>query len=212
MAIKYLVDGQRVLARRTIFATGVIWVFIVFWGLYGITTVSDFLGLLGPVQDGVSVVGGVVALIAFLIYVASIIIVGMWIHRAHANLRLAGYTWLEFTPGWAVGWFFVPIANLFKPFQAMRELWNISMGLEDSFAAEADHHLKLWWGAWISGNIIANVISRIPANGPNGPNLVFMIGNLAGIVLSVAAGWFLLSLIRGINDAQERLGIAETFT
>ena len=62
------------------------------------------------------IVAGVISFIALLV----------WIYASHRNLPALGATGLEFTPGWAVGWFFVPIANLFKPCQAIFEIWNSS--------------------------------------------------------------------------------------
>jgi hypothetical protein len=48
----------------------------------------------------------------------------MWQHRAHRRLRELGIQDLEFTPGWGVGWWFVPVANLFMPYKAVKELWR----------------------------------------------------------------------------------------
>jgi hypothetical protein len=45
----------------------------------------------------------------------------VWQHRVHARLRALTGAGLRFTPGWAVGWWFVPGANVYKPFQVMRE-------------------------------------------------------------------------------------------
>jgi hypothetical protein len=49
-----------------------------------------------------------------------------WIHRANRNARALGAEGMRFTPGWSVGWYFVPIMSLWKPFQAMREIWQAS--------------------------------------------------------------------------------------
>lgn len=85
------------------------------------------------------------ALIFFAVaMVASIVVVAMWIYRAHANLRAASIDGLEFSPGWAVGCYFIPIVNLFKPFQDMRELWNATHGQSDGLPA--DSRLTTWWG------------------------------------------------------------------
>ncbi len=44
----------------------------------------------------------------------------VWTHGCQRILsRLAGP--VRFTPGWAVGWWFVPFANFVKPYQVMRE-------------------------------------------------------------------------------------------
>jgi hypothetical protein len=52
---------------------------------------------------------------------AAFVLVGVWIYRANANAHALGGD-LSVSPGWAVGWFFVPIACLFKPYLAMRRL------------------------------------------------------------------------------------------
>ena len=105
-----------------------------------------------------------------LVFFVSVVIVALWIYRAHANLRDAGMDGLEYTPGWAVGWYFVPLANLIMPFQAMRELWNASRGEEYQFAGVAPYEVKVWWAAWIGGGILSTVGTRILSLGEGGPN------------------------------------------
>jgi hypothetical protein len=48
-----------------------------------------------------------------------------WIYRINNYLQVHSERKMEFTPGWAVLWFFIPIANLFKPYQVMREIWQM---------------------------------------------------------------------------------------
>ena len=31
---------------------------------------------------------------------------------------------MQYTPGWCVGWFFIPIANLVMPYIILKELWQ----------------------------------------------------------------------------------------
>jgi uncharacterized membrane protein YdcZ (DUF606 family) len=47
-----------------------------------------------------------------------------WQHRAHSELRDRVNPALEFTPGKAVGVWFIPFANLVLPYRAVRELWR----------------------------------------------------------------------------------------
>lgn len=54
------------------------------------------------------------------------ILFAVWLYRMNANLRQLSSKPMEFTPGWMIGWYFIPFANLFKPFQGMRELWQVS--------------------------------------------------------------------------------------
>ena len=48
----------------------------------------------------------------------------LWIYQAHANLPALGAKYLKHSPPWAVGWFFIPIFNLFRPVQVMEEIWK----------------------------------------------------------------------------------------
>src|SRR5947209_8456564 len=49
-----------------------------------------------------------------LLRLTTVVVFGMWIYRANHNVRALGARELRYTPGWAVGWFFVPILNLWK--------------------------------------------------------------------------------------------------
>ncbi len=46
--------------------------------------------------------------IYFVVFLTSAIVSLMWIHRASKNLRPLGAAGQRFSPGWAIGWWFVP--------------------------------------------------------------------------------------------------------
>ena len=78
-----------------------------------------------------------------------------WLHRTCRNLPALGADKLEFSPGWAIGCWFVPILNLFRPYQVVREAWLAS---NPECAGEANPGwrggptsplLKFWWAAFI---------------------------------------------------------------
>jgi hypothetical protein len=72
-----------------------------------------------------------------------------WIHRAHRNLTSLGSSDLEFTPKGAVGWYFFPFLNLFKPYQVMREIYNASAPTANEnwnrLHQRAPAIVKCWW-------------------------------------------------------------------
>ena len=47
----------------------------------------------------------------------------MWIFRASKNLSALGASNQKFSPGWAVGWWFIPIASLWVPYKVTKEIW-----------------------------------------------------------------------------------------
>ncbi|MBM3494643.1 MAG: DUF4328 domain-containing protein [Armatimonadetes bacterium] len=57
-------------------------------------------------------------------FIATTITWLVWMHRSYANLALLGNGRTDQTPGWAVGYWFIPILNLWKPYQLTLEIWR----------------------------------------------------------------------------------------
>ncbi len=107
-----------------------------------------------------------VLLANWLLLIATYVVFGMWIYRAAANVVAAMVPGFDYTPGWAVGWYFVPFANLFKPFAVMRQIWNAShTGGSDLDRGEP--LLVYWWGIWTLTNIASYAALRFGLNPRN---------------------------------------------
>jgi hypothetical protein len=85
------------------------------------------------------------------------VLFAIWIVRAHRNLPGLGGERLDVSPGWALGWFFVPIANLWKPYKAMRTLWKASHDGPRWDLEEVPWWFTMWWVVWL----IAGALSRV---------------------------------------------------
>ncbi|MDP9258382.1 MAG: DUF4328 domain-containing protein [Actinomycetota bacterium] len=102
------------------------------------------------------------------VFIANVVVWLVWQHRAQANAQHLTTKKLTFSPGWAVGWWFVPFANLVQPFRAVCELWQASGGAGHSEESTWPA-LALWWIAWLgfellgSGAASANSASAIAA-------------------------------------------------
>jgi hypothetical protein len=124
---------------------------------------SHRIGLLHRVQAGVYVSQaqgedadnalGAVTSIGVLVFIATVVVWCLWQHRAQRNVVELTAGGLGFTPGWAVGWWFIPLANLVKPFQAVRELWKASHGGDTWRHTSTWPVIGLWWAFWLVGNI-----------------------------------------------------------
>lgn len=99
----------------------------------------------------------VVAILAF-------IFVGRWIYFSSKNLRAFGAIGLTIRPGWAVGWYFVPIANLWKPYQAMKEIWQASSDPLDWTRQETPGLMPVWWLLWLVSTVADQGASRLTSN------------------------------------------------
>jgi len=154
-----------------------------------------------------------VGLLDAVLTLITIVFFSMWIHRAAANVVEAGVPGFDYTPGWAVGWFFIPIANLFKPFAAMRQIWNASHGEQGDRLDHANGPLALWWGCWLLSNIASNISFRMTINPSSAETL--LMGQQVGLAASVASLALYPAayrLVEGITTAQrERLNAAHIF-
>jgi hypothetical protein len=116
--------------------------------------------------------------------IATIILWCFWLHRAARNIVDSDATHFGFTPGWAVGWHFIPIANLFKPFEVMREIWNASVG-EMNILNHPEPLVTRWWIAWIISSIAGNISFRIAMQAETAEGLYW--STVTGAVSSVAS-------------------------
>lgn len=102
------------------------------------------------------------ALPQILVNIGTIVAVAMWIHRMAWNAHaMAGSRHLDCTPGWAVGWYFIPIANLFKPYQAMKEIWQASRQPLRPDQAAVPLLFPLWWTLWLIAGAANQVSLRM---------------------------------------------------
>jgi Domain of unknown function (DUF4328) len=151
-----------------------------------------------------------IALPKLFIYLTTVVLFSMWIHRAYRNLPALGASRLEYTPGWAVGWFFVPFANLFYPYRVVKEIWIKSdPEVDDTEAslwqsASAPPLLAWWWAAWIISNIVDNAIFRLNADAEKPAALLLLAqAELAANALDATAALLALFVVRGIDRRQE---------
>jgi hypothetical protein len=115
------------------------------------------VGLQGAPDPVVAVVAlSALSYVVFL--VVGIALFCVFVYRANVNADALVPSGMEFTPGWAVGWFFVPLANLFKPYQVVSEIYRASVPEADPdfwSVASVPFYLPLWWGSWIAFNLIS---------------------------------------------------------
>ena len=136
--------------------------------------------------DAVSV-GASVVLFGLLL---TAILVGVWTYRAMSVAHRLTPS-LTITPGWAVGWYFIPFASFWKPFEAMREIWGGSFARHDWQSEVHTPLLGWWWAAWL-GRSVFGVLTALLG--------VTML--IPGAVSSIAAAVLLAEIIRQVNARQ----------
>ncbi len=92
---------------------------------------------------------------------------------------------LDQTPGWAVALHFIPIALLFKPYIAVKQVRNTSQRQNLQTCSKL---LGRWWGSWLGYSFLINLL----------PAIGFTLGAAACVL-----GWI---FITRISQRQRELG------
>ena len=93
----------------------------------------------------------------FVLYIATFVMFCVWTYRVNANIHALGAANLRFTPGWAVGWYFIPIASLWKPYQVMKEIWRASRNPSGWQEEASSSIVGWWWFWWIVSNVQVSI-------------------------------------------------------
>jgi hypothetical protein len=168
---------------------------------------------------GLLFIGAGLSIIA--VYAATVVAFVMWIHRAYSNLTALGNPkeGLEYSPGWAIGGFFIPFVNLVVPYRVVREIWvksdPVIRSEQDwmfSSSPEAPGLIKLWWAFWLLSNFANNILFRIAGEAET-PEALLWEGHLsAGVaVLEIIAAVLAIRVVRGIDRRQEERSRHVTF-
>ncbi|WP_428969681.1 DUF4328 domain-containing protein [Sphingomonas sp. Xoc002] len=75
-----------------------------------------------------------------------------WVYIVNRNAQQWNSA-MTISPGWNVGWFFVPIAALWKPFEGIRETRGATIDPEAPAWVPVPIWLNLWWGLWVMAAI-----------------------------------------------------------
>jgi hypothetical protein len=158
-------------------------------------------GIIGSAQLLITVLSGIWSL--------------RWIYRANVNVRELGATGMQFSPGWSVGWYFVPIANFWKPLQAMKEIWQASERPRDWQNGEAPGLLVGWWTLWLVSSALDRAALRMSLRADEvGELLAASRVTLISDVMDIPSIVVFVFVVKAIHDMQTApqapAGITET--
>ncbi len=147
-----------------------------------------------------------IGMVQFALFLLTAIIFLMWIYRANVNARALGARDMTFKPGWSVGWFFVPILSLYKPFYAVQEIWKASIpGSQAWQSRRAGGVVGAWWTFWILTFAAGRVSGTLSSQAEQiNEFLVASWATLAADGVSIPAALLALLVVRGIHGLQER--------
>jgi len=135
-----------------------------------------------------------IGIIQIIIFIISAITFIQWFRRAYFNLHLR-VNHLSQPEGWAAGCWFMPIINLFRPYQIMQELFQAThFFLKRNEVHTREHFsmpsLSLWWTFWIIDRFVGQFVFKYAMKADTIEELTTstiaqLISNGIGIVLAI---------------------------
>lgn len=88
-----------------------------------------------------------------------------WLRRATINLSSFGWESVRWGSKWAVGSWFIPIANCVLPYRITHQAWEMSISTPQSSPQPRLGRLPLpvmaWQVAWVGGNLLATGLGGV---------------------------------------------------
>jgi hypothetical protein len=150
---------------------------------------------------------GGIGLIQAVVYLTAAVVWLMWLHSAYGNLFLVGRRAADETPRWAVGCWFIPFLNLYRPYRVVKELWlrSANMNMELSVQDQPAPSLaSVWWGVWILGSIVGRFLSRRMLKAETVDSLIEATWlGMVDDLITILAGVLAILVVRRIQQFQD---------
>jgi hypothetical protein len=124
---------------------------------------------------------------------------GRWLYLASKNSQIQVPDTGRISPGWTIGWFFVPLANLVRPYTALKELYCVTTNKEER--TPEVRWLFIWWILWLVQNGLYRVSGMSLGDTYDTDDLIFETKILwvASICFAICCVYF----IRYVREIQE---------
>jgi eukaryotic-like serine/threonine-protein kinase len=96
-------------------------------------------------------------------YVLCVVAFLAWYGRAYRNLGRLGARGLRWGNGWAIAYWFIPIANLFRPKQVVNDIWRASdPGVPQGagWGGRVPAVIHWWWALWLISSFAERILFR----------------------------------------------------
>lgn len=160
--------------------------------------------------DTVDGISSIVALCMLVVNLTTMVLCALWVYRSNKNAHTLSYG-MSVSPGWAIGWFAVPIASLWRPFTGIRETWQVSADPGDPEGVPVPGMMRLWWGAWLISLFLGNISLRLAIKGGAEQLQASVWIDLISLPFDLTAALTFAFIIKRISEMQDNPVDASVF-
>lgn len=143
-----------------------------------------------------------------IIVILSMVFFIMWLRRAYFNLHSLSWHSARHSEGWAAGSWFIPILNLFWPYQIMEDIWRGTQNaIREKFGEPQSTALIGWWWALYLINKFFGYITAFASKGATEVDSLLTATRLefVGDLVSIAAIVVTIRMIQRTSSFEKEL-------
>ena len=148
-----------------------------------------------PVFD---IVLGITAVIYIVVFIICIVRFIKWFRRAYFNIEAAGLNIDNSESAAAWSWF-IPIYNLFAPYQIMKEVWVKTQKTYTENIKPVNNLIGMWWGTWVITSIIDAQVDGIGPSLLGGDPEAVAIMSIISSALLVLSNYLVIEVVEKVS-------------
>lgn len=124
----------------------------------------------------------------------------IWLYRACKNAWLLDAPRIQITPGWSIGYYFIPLLNLWKPYITMKQIRSASYASDRALGKL----LPTWWTSWLGFLLLGAIIAIIKGSNDLNEQTQEIISklNMIHVLVDIVLNLLAISLVLHITRAQ----------
>lgn len=152
-------------------------------------------------------------LVMIVIFLINIVLFCLWLYRAAANNRAFGARGQSISPGWSVGWFFIPFANLVMGYRSMLQVWSNSLDLSGRPVRGRWIPVLAWWLLYLASSALIRISTMLLEDHSTGLLGVLHGGiwEMSGMALRILSVVLFIHIVWKVSRLQRELARAPDF-
>lgn len=121
---------------------------------------GDIGGGQARVVEGCLMLIAVCAVVELIFNIAIVVLFLRLLYKAVQQARGFTPSFTYVSPGWAVGYWFIPLMNLYRPFQVIQAWFKACAEQTGGKPAAGEQLLNAWWGMFLLSNIVGWIVAK----------------------------------------------------
>ncbi|MGE7384033.1 DUF4328 domain-containing protein [Streptomyces sp. NPDC004126] len=174
------------------------------WSLMG-DVAADPSSVPDDTLDQADMLVGLAASLQWLSLVVTAVVFVVWFYRVRVNGQVFRPDAFTLASGWAIGSWFVPLANFFLPYRVAKQTWEASVQLapDGSYRRVSTVPVTSWWLVWALALVLDRVsgVVYVRAETPESLGAASLLGLVTDLT-TVAAAVLAVLFVRKLTALQ----------